>query len=429
MDNRYFRIKDGKVLEKLKKLVGGFKKNFKVLINDISNLTFENLKDFIKKRKLLILVSLLLIFAIIVFGVGKYKSSKNIVLKNLEIALKENKPEKIYKEIKLDGNKISKNEFEPLAEYYSENISKVDNIIKNLKSKGESGYFSLINDKILFFDNYHIKIKPVAVEINTNFDETKVYINGIKFEKTNIKRNLIPGKYLIKGELDTLYGVIEEEKELYIMEDFAYNLNMPAININLTSNFEDAKVFINDEDINKNVKDIQKYGPIPLNKEINIQLEREFPWGRLKSDKVTIGNLPNINIDINMVNDNLIDEVNKSCNSFYTSVFNALNDSDYSLIENSRDDAKSKIYDSIKRESLFLKNNYELNDLNTEIKSSEFYYEDGIYKGNIVIKLNYNISKKILPFIDNNVEEMFLTQIEFKNNQWIIVDVQKFTLE
>lgn len=416
-------------MEKLKKLVGGFKKNFKVLINDISNLTFENLKDFIKKRKLLILVSLLLIFAIIVFGVGKYKSSKNIVLKNLEIALKENKPEKIYKEIKLDGNKISKNEFEPLAEYYSENISKVDNIIKNLKSKGESGYFSLINDKILFFDNYHIKIKPVAVEINTNFDETKVYINGIKFEKTNIKRNLIPGKYLIKGELDTLYGVIEEEKELYIMEDFAYNLNMPAININLTSNFEDAKVFINDEDINKNVKDIQKYGPIPLNKEINIQLEREFPWGRLKSDKVTIGNLPNINIDINMVNDNLIDEVNKSCNSFYTSVFNALNDSDYSLIENSRDDAKSKIYDSIKRESLFLKNNYELNDLNTEIKSSEFYYEDGIYKGNIVIKLNYNISKKILPFIDNNVEEMFLTQIEFKNNQWIIVDVQKFTLE
>ncbi|MGG7212764.1 TcaA 3rd/4th domain-containing protein [Clostridium nigeriense] len=416
-------------MEKLKKLVRGFKKNFKLLIKDISNLTFENLKDFIKRRKLLILVTLVLIFAIIVFGVGKYKSSKNIVLKNLEIALKENKPEKIYKEIKLDGNKISKNEFEPLAEYYSENTSKVDNIIKNLKSNGESGYFSLINDKILFFDNYHIEIKPVAVEINTNFDETKVYINGIKFEETNLKRNLIPGKYLIKGELDTLYGVIEEEKEVYIMEDFAYNLNMPAININLTSNFEDAKVFINDEDINKSVKDIQKYGPIPLNKEINIQLEREFPWGTLKSDKVTIGTLPNINIDINMVNDNLIDGVNKSCNSFYTSVFNALNDSDYSLIENSRDDAKSKIYDSIKRESLFLKNNYELNDLNTEIKSSEFYYEDGIYKGNIVIKLNYNISKKILPFIDNNVEEMFLTQIEFENNQWIIVDVQKFTLE
>lgn len=429
MDNRYFRIKDGRILEKLKELIEAFKEYFKLLINDINNLTFENLKDFINKRKILLLSILLLIFAILGFGVGNYKSSKNIVLKNLEVALKENKPEKIYKEIILDGNKISKSEFEPLSEYYSENTSQVDNIIKNLKSNGESGYFSLINKKILFFDNYHIEIKPVAVKINTNFNETKVYINGKEIAATNIKRNLIPGKYLIKGELDTLYGVIEEEQEVYIMENLVYDLNMPAINISLTSNFEDAKVFINDEDINKTVKDIQGYGPIPLNKEINIQLEREFPWGTLKSDKVTIGTLPNINIDINMVNDNLIDEVNLSANSFYTSVFNALNNSDYSLIENSRDDAKSKIYDSIKRESLFLKNNYELNDLNTEVKSSEFYYENGTYKGNIVISLNYNISKKILPFIDKNVEEMFLTQMEFENNQWVIVDVQKFALE
>jgi uncharacterized membrane protein YvbJ len=429
MDNRYFRIKDGRILEKLKELIEAFKEYFKLLINDFNNLTFKNLKDFIKRRKILFLVSLLLIFSILGFGVGNYKSSKNIILKNLEIALKENKPEKIYKEIILDDNKISKSEFEPLSEYYSENTSQVDNIIKNLKSNGESGYFSLVNKKILFFDNYHIEIKPVAVKINTNFDETKVYINGNEIAATNIKRNLIPGKYLIKGELETLYGVIEEEKEVYIMENLVYDLNMPAINISLTSNFEDAKVFINDEDINKNVKDIQGYGPIPLNKEINIQLEREFPWGTLKSDKVTIGTLPNINIDINMVNDNLINEVNLSANNFYTSVFNALNNSDYSLIENSRDDAKSKIYDSIKRESLFLKNNYELNDLNTEVKSSEFYYENGTYKGNIVISLNYNISKKILPFIDKNVEEMFLTQMEYENNKWIIVDVQKFALE
>ena len=416
-------------MEKLKELVKSFKESFKLLVNDVNNLNFENLKGFINRRKVLLLVSLLFIFGMIGFGIGNYNSSKNKVLKNLEIALKENEPGKIYKDIKLDGNKISKSEFEPLTEYYSENISQVDNIIKNLKSSGESGYFSLINNKILFFDNYYIEIKPVAVKINTNFDKTKVYINGNEIAATNIKRNLIPGKYVIKGELDTLYGVVEEEKEIFIMENLEYNLNMPAININLTSNFEDAKVFINDEDINKNVNDIKNYGPIPLNKEINIQLEREFPWGTIKSDKVAVGTLPNINIDINMVNDNLIEEVNLSANSFYSSVFNALNNSDYSLIENSRDDAKSKIYDSIKRESLFLKNNYELNDLNTEIKSSEFYYEDGSYKGNIVISLNYNISKKILPFIYNNVEETFLTHMEFENNKWIIVDVQKFTLE
>ena len=67
--------------------------------------------------------------------------------------------------------------------------------------------------------------------------------------------------------------------------------------------------------------------------------------------------------------------------------------------------------------------------MQTEVKNSEFYFEDGVYKGKIVIKLSYNISKKILPFLDKNVEEMFLTNMEYKDGNWIVNDVQKFNLE
>ena len=130
-----------------------------------------------------------------------------------------------------------------------------------------------------------------------------------------------------------------------------------------------------------------------------------------------------------MVNEELINNVNEATNIFYSSVFDALNNSQSSLILNSHDDTKSKIYDSIKRESLFLKNNYDINDLKTELKSSEFYYENETYKGNVVVNLNYNIKKKLLPFIQSNVEEMFLTQIEYENNNWIVIDVQKFSME
>ena len=399
-----------------------------LLIEDISDIKLSNLKEFLIKRKVILIV-ILTIFTVIGFSVGSYKSSENIILKNLEIALKENKPSKIYREVKFDGKRISKDDFEPLAEYYSENKYAVSSVIKDLKSNGKSGHFTLVNKKVLFFDNYHIEILPVAIKINTNFDNTDIYIKDKKIAGTNIKRDLIPGKYLVKGKLNTLYGVIEEEKELYILENMEYNFNMSASNISLTSNFEDADVFINDEEIHKSVKDVKNYGPIPLNKEISIQLQREFPWGLIKSDKVQISNLPNINIDINMVNEKLIEDVNNATNIFYSSVFNALNSSDSSLILNSKDDTKSKIYDSIIRESLFLKNNYELNDLKTELKSSEFYYENGIYKGNVVIKLNYSIKKKILPFWNKNVEEMFLTHIEYENNNWIINDVQKFSID
>lgn len=415
-------------MNKLKEVLKYLREYFNLLKEDISELKLSNLKQFLIKRKFL-LIGVLLFFTLIGFSVGSYKSSKNIILKNLEIALKDNRPGKIYREVKFQNKRISKSDFEPLAEYYSENPSRVSNIIKDLKNNGESGYFTLVNKKILFFDNYHIEILPVAIKINTNFNNAEVYINDKELTDTNLTVSLIPGKYLIKGKLNTLYGLVEEEKELYIVENMEYSLNMPALNISLTSNFEDADVFINDEKINKKVKDIKKYGPIPLNKEINIQLQREFPWGVIKSDKILVSSLPNINIDIDMVNEKLINDVNNSTDIFYSSVFNALNSSDSSLILNSKEDTRSKIYDSIIRESLFLKNNYELNDLKTELKSSEFYYENGTYKGNVVINLNYNVKKKLLPFLKNNVEEMFLTHIEYEDNNWIIDDVQKFSID
>ncbi|MCF0147641.1 MAG: hypothetical protein HUJ77_04500 [Clostridium sp.] len=415
-------------MRNLKEVRQYLREYFNLLKEDISDLKISNLKEFLINRKIL-LIGVLLFFTLIGFGIGSYKSSKNIILKNLEIALEENRPGKIYKEVKFQNKKIRKSDFEPLAEYYFENQFRVSNLIKDLKSYGKSGYFTLVNRKILFFDNYHIEISPVVIKINKNFNNTEVYINDKKLTNTNLTMDLIPGKYLIKGNLNTLYGAIEEEKELYIVENMEYALNMPALNISLTSNFEDADVFINDEKINKKVKDIKKYGPIPLNKEINIQIQREFPWGVINSDKVQVSSLPNINIDINMVNEKLINDVSKSTDTFYSSVFDALNSSDSSLILNSKEDTKSKIYDSIIRESLFLKNNYELNDLKTELKSSEFYYDNGTYKGNIVINLNYNVKKKILPFLKNNVEEMFLTHIEYENNNWIINEVQKFSID
>lgn len=404
------------------------KEYFKELYKEIRGLSFNELKVFIVKRRLFLFL-VLLIFILLGFSFGSYKSSKNIVLKNLQIALKEDKPGKIYKKIRVDGKKIKKEDLKPLTEYYSENKNQAINIAKDLKNKDNSGFFKLVNKEILFIDNYTIEIEPIAVKINTNFENTKVYINNNEIADTNIKRGLIPGKYSIKGQLETKYGLVSEEKEVFIMENKEIDLDMPAINISLTSNFNDADVIINDKEINKKVEELKNYGPIPLGQDIEIQLKRDFPWGAVLSDKVKVGDVPNINININMANDKLIEDIEAIINNFYSSTFNALNNGDFKLIENSKEDAKSKIYDSIKRESLFLKNNYELNELKTEIKSSEFFYENGVYKGNIVVNLNYHISKKLIPFIDKNVEEMFLTSMEYNDGSWEVIDVQKFNLE
>ena len=405
-------------MEKFDRLLKNLKKYICFLKEDIKNLSFNNIKEFLIKRKLL-LSTILVFFILIGFWVGSYKASKDIVLKNLEISLKENKPGRIFKKIRVDDKKISKKDLQPLSEYYSDNTNQVDDIIRGLKSNEKSRFFTLKNDKILFFNNYKIQIEPVSIKINTNFDDAKIYVDNGPIDATKIKR----------GELDTLYGEVVEEQEVFLMQNEEYILNLKAININLSSNFDDADVVINDKKVNKKVKDIKNYGPIPINKDITISLEREFPWGVLKSEKVNVGDLPNINIDINMANDKLLTEIDSCTNTFYSSVFDALNLNNYSLIKNAEENAKNKIYDSVRRESLFLKNNYELTELNTEVKSSEFYYEDNTYKANIVINLNYSVSKKLIPFIKDNVNEMFLTQMEYVDGKWEITDVQKFNLE
>ncbi|EOR27599.1 hypothetical protein A500_03771, partial [Clostridium sartagoforme AAU1] len=363
------------------------------------------------------------------FKIYSYESSKDIVLKNLEIALKENKPEKIYKKVKVNNKKISKSDFQPLSDYYLDYPAKIDDLINKLDIYGESSFFSLKNEKRLFFDNYKVEINPIDIKINTNFNEAEIYVNNSKIESTKIKRSLIPGKYIIKAELNTSYGQVVEEQTVFAMQNEEYKLNLNAININLTSNFSDADVYINDINTNKTVKEIKNYGPIPIGKNIEIYLERKFPWGIIRSDKVKVDELPNINIDINMVNDTLTTDIAKFIKSFYDSVFNALNSNNYSLIENSSEETKNKIYDSIRKESLFLKNNYDITELNTEVKSSEYYYENNTYKANIVINLNYSISKKLMPFIKSNVDEMFLTQVQYVDEKWQVIDVQKFNLE
>ena len=63
------------------------------------------------------------------------------------------------------------------------------------------------------------------------------------------------------------------------------------------------------------------------------------------------------------------------------------------------------------------------------MRSSEFYYENKTYKANIVINLDYSVSKKLIPFIKDNVNEMFLTQMEYVDGKWEITNVQKFNLE
>lgn len=414
--------KKNEILYKIRKYINNFKL-------DLGKVNKENIMSFIKGKKYLMSIILLLVMFFFMSWGKIFVTTKDELLNNLEVSMKKGDSRKVYGDIFVVDEKISRSELEPLIKYYNSDITKIDKIISELKTTEKSGVIKVKNKRRLIWQNYYLEVDTVGIKVNCNFEEAKIFLDNKEIDGGNVKRGLVPGLYNVKAQLKTDYGNVEKEVQVSLMQNEEVSIKLDATNLNITSNFNDAKVFINDKDTNKKVSEISNYGPIPTNENIEIQLQREFPWGVIQSDKVTLSDVPNMNIDINMVNEELTTQIEVSINKFYESIFKALNERDYNLITLTNEEIKKKIYEEINEKSLIFKNNYEISGLEVKIENSEFKYEDNKYKAQIVVKINYSIYKKLFLSSPAKIESMFLTNMELVGDEWIIEEVQKFDLE
>ena len=414
--------KNNEILSKVKDYIN----NFKLELGKINK---ESIVSFVKVRKYLI-TSISIIIIILLMVSGKvFVTSEDKLLNDLEISMKEGNSRKIYGDILVEDEKVSRSELDPLIKYYNSDTTKINKVLSELKTSGVGEVFTIKSNKKGIWQDYYLEVNTVDIKVNCNFSNAKIFIDNNELNGDNRSSGIIPGLYKIKARLKTNYGDVEKEIEVSLIQNEEVSINLEAIDLNITSNFNDAKVLINDKDINKKVSEIGDYGPIPTNENIDISIQREFPWGIIKSEKIKVNDSPNINIDINMVNEELTTQIELSINKFYESVFNALNKRDYSLIVLTNEEIQRKIYDEINKKSLIFKNNYEISELETKIENSEFKYEDNVYKAQIVIKINYSIDKKMFLLSKNREENMFLTNMELVGDDWIIKEIQKFGLE
>ena len=414
--------KNNEILSKVKDYIN----NFKLELGKINK---ESIVSFIKVRKYLI-TSISIIIIILLMVSGKvFITSEDKLLNDLEISMKQGNSSKIYGDILVADKKVSRSELDPLIKYYNSNTTKINKVLSELKTSGVGEVFTIKSNKKGIWQDYYLEVNTVDIKVNCNFSNAKIFVDSNELNGDNRSSGIIPGLYKIKAILKTNYGDVEKEIEVPLIQNEEVSINLEAVDLNITSNFNDAKVFINDNDINKKVSEIGDYGPIPTNENIDIGIQREFPWGIIKSEKIKVNDSTNINIDINMVNEELTTQIELSINKFYESVFNALNKRDYSLIVLTNEEIQRKIYDEINKKSLIFKNNYEISELETQIENSEFKYEDNVYKAQIVIKINYSIDKKMFLLSKNREENMFLTNMELVGDEWIIKEIQKFGLE
>lgn len=395
----------------------------------ISNFTV-NIKKIIKKNKLIVvsLFSFIIFMLVSMFFFINLNQDK-IIDKLNEALLNENKV-RISKFVMVNEKKVSEQELEPLINYYNENQEKITNLINGLRTEGRYGAFKVIVKKNIFYKRYYININTVEIEFTSNLNNIEVEFGNKKFKLMNeAKFDVIPGIYELKYTYKTEYGDITEKVNLSIVENKKINLDVNGNYITLYSNFNDAEVFINDKYTGLSAKDIVNFGPIPRDKEILIKLKKEFPWGKIESEEVDISNKEYLKLDINMANDNLINMINQDISKFYNSVFEALNKKNKDEILNCTEEVKDTIYSYINEKSILFSNNYEINNINVEIEKSDFRYEDYIYKASILTKASYNISKNLLPFLETKYENYFLLNLEYVENGFKVIRIQKINID
>ena len=379
------------------------------------------------KLTILILLAFFLFFG---YFLGRINTSREYILSKLEMSLKNSDTSTLSDIVKVDGERVKEKKLESLVEYYSNGNNKIDTLITNLKNNNETKDFKLQSKKYFFWNMYYLDVKTFNIKIKSNFEEGNFILgNSGKVKAGETIKNVIPGNYKITGSLNSNYEEIKTSKEIVVMEDKEIELNFPATKITINSDFQDAEVYINGKDIKKEVKDLKDFGPVPTDGTVSVYLEKDFPWGRNKGEEVKITENPTINLTVPISNETLEGDLTNIITKFYESVFVALNKQNKKYIENCTNDIKNKIYSSVEKKYILFKNKYSNLKINIDFDNSQYFYTDDTYRATIVANVQYDVSKAILDINKETYTKSFFTRIVYKDDKWIVEDVDNFNLE
>ena len=389
---------------------------------------------FFRRRFKIIIVLVFVLALSLGYFIGRVNSSRDRIISKLEFSLKEGDLTSLRRIVLLNGKTVSRDELKPLMKYYNENPQGIESIVSSLKNNQDTPVFKIQAEKILFFNTYKLELRTYDVDINTNFSNGEFSISGVKAAKSVSEgesvENLIPGVYTINGLLKSDYGDIIASKEFVLMKDEEVQVNFDAIDVSIQSIFKDADVYINDKYTGKTVDEIGEIGPFKKDGSSYISIEKDFPWGTIKSNEEYIGDMPVINLNIDMNNDELNNDLIKVSDEFYRSVFTALNNEKEEYIINAQEDVKSKIYSILKEKYFLLKNEYIIDDINIMDSKSEFTYNNGQYRANLIVEVDYIIEKKFFNLEKNKNSKKFFTKFIYdeKKQDWIVTEVENFSL-
>ncbi|MFC0299827.1 zinc ribbon domain-containing protein [Virgibacillus soli] len=273
-------------------------------------------------RKILITTFSILFLVIsaftIFFFIGKSKFDPEKVVASFESAVQDKKDNALLKLLKPndDSFKMNKKDAARLIDLYQTDKDAYDDVVtklnmqvkalqqKNLFDPTEDSVNGTLNlkqggKKWLFFTDYYLEVTPAYIELTTNEKDIDLFINDEKVatsDKAEFQQRFgpyTPGLYEVKAAFENEYTDIEEVEqiELYdsVLEAENHYFELPLAEVEVSSAFNEVDLYINGEKTDKKIMEgNQSIGVFPTDGSIETYIAREYPWGIVQSDPLSI---------------------------------------------------------------------------------------------------------------------------------------------
>ncbi|MEH7519428.1 zinc ribbon domain-containing protein [Priestia megaterium] len=272
----------------------------------------ESVKPSNKKTKV-ITISVIAAAAILggaYYGIDKTMMAPKAVSEKFIASVKSNDVDKVKKyvndgQIQLEANDEQTKSF---ITYLHENPDVMKSISEGLAadsraleagvpSEDHSSYAKLEQDgkKWGIFDHYTVQINPVYAKAQSTEDATVVYIDGQKAGTVSSDSSkkvgpFLPGTHIVKGEVQNDYGKVENEQEIEATngEDVDVEFDWSDHAVYISSDYDDATLFVNGKDTKTEIGDIDYLGPLPMDGSVKVYAKRKFDSGEKKTEEISI---------------------------------------------------------------------------------------------------------------------------------------------
>lgn len=374
-----------------------------------------------KRTKIILTISVsFIILCLLFFQTGKYLTDQDRLIRQFEQAVQSEDTSFLQAKLltSTGGEELSTAQAMDLIQYMNQDPATLEGIVDSLKDKtnqlnmddkdveDSSAPRYLVNLRkngkfLLLFDQYELVLKPVYINLYSNYPDATLSLNGNIIADHLINREgdqmiigpLIPGQYVIEGDIKTDYIEVMANSSVHAFEDVYQDLMFDIQTIDIRSSYPNTKLYANGTDTGLVLNNEEvSFGPVTLDGTLELYGITEAPFGELKSDPVYVdGSSVELNFS---AYDEVIPVVMADANKFILSWYKALNTLDSSYLINATENyidsvtenpTNTRDYYGIQRE--FVKQTrYGVDNL---ILSQN----DGIWEANIPVSITSTVEK------------------------------------